>query len=108
MHGYWFLAAAILLEIFSTSMLKASAGFTRLVPSFIFAAGMGASFYMLSLALKTVPLAIAYAIWSGLGLVLTTVVSIVVWKEEINLHILLGILLVLAGVVILNLKGAGH
>lgn len=67
MHGYWFLAAAILLEIFSTSMLKASAGFTRLVPSFIFAAGMGASFYMLSLALKTVPLAIAYVIWSGLG-----------------------------------------
>lgn len=108
MYGYVFLAAAILLEIFSTSMLKASAGFTRLIPSITFAVGMSASFYMLSLSLRTVPLSIAYAIWSGVGLVLTTLVSVFYWKEDFNLHIACGIALILVGVTLLNLKGPGH
>lgn len=108
MNGYIFLGLAIMLEIFSTSMLKASDGFSRLVPSIIFLVGMGASFYTLSQALTAIPLSLAYAIWSGLGTALTAIVAVVVWKETITIYTVMGILLIIGGVVILNLKGAGH
>lgn len=108
MNGYVFLTAAIVLEIFSTSMLKASAGFSKFMPSLAFIIGMGASFYTLSQALTSIPLSIAYAIWSGIGLVLTTLVAIFIWKESVNIYIVIGIALIISGVILLNLKGAGH
>lgn len=106
MIGYIFLGIAIVLEIFSTSMLKLSMGFTKLIPSIIFAVGMSASFYMLSKALNLIPLSIAYAIWSGIGTALTALIGVYVWKEELSLTAVVGIGLIVVGVILLNLKGA--
>lgn len=106
MIGYIFLGSAIVLEIFSTSMLKLSMGFTKLIPSIIFAVGMSASFYMLSKALNLIPLSIAYAIWSGIGTALTALIGVYVWKEELSLTAVVGIGLIVVGVILLNLKGA--
>lgn len=108
MNGYVFLGIAIVCEIFSTSMLKASAGFSRLLPSLAFLVGMGASFYAVSQAMLSIPLNVAYAIWAGVGTLLTAAVAVVFWKEPINALSGLGILLIVAGVVLLNLKGPAH
>ncbi|WP_312339319.1 DMT family transporter [Anaerospora hongkongensis] len=108
MNAYVLLGIAIALEIIGTSTMKASAGFTKLVPSLLFVVIMGASFYSVSQALTEIPLGIAYAIWSGLGTALTALVAVVIWKETMNLYTVTGIVLIIAGVVLLNLKGAGH
>lgn len=108
MNGYIYLAAAIVLEIISTSMMKYSAGFTKLYPSIAFAVGMSASFYALAHAMTTIPLNIAYAIWAGVGTVLTALVAVFVWKESINIYSGFGIALIVIGVVLLNLKGPAH
>lgn len=108
MNGYVLLAAAIICEIFATSMLKASAGFTKIIPSILFVVIMGASFYALSQALTQIPLSIAYAIWSGLGTALTALVALFVWKESMNIYTFAGMVFIIIGVVLLNLKGAGH
>ena len=108
MNGYIFLGIAIILEIFSTSMMKASEGFTKMLPSVIFIIGMGISFYSLSQALASIPLGIAYAIWSGVGTALTAVIAVLIWKEQLNLYTVIGIVLIIAGVAILNLKGSWH
>ncbi|MDQ0203512.1 DMT family transporter [Pectinatus haikarae] len=104
MSGYILLGSAIILEIFSTSMMKASVGFTKLIPSIIFVIGMGISFYTLSQALTTIPLSIAYAIWSGVGTAITALVSVLIWKEQLNIYTVAGIALIIIGVVILNLR----
>ncbi|WP_196595226.1 DMT family transporter [Pectinatus frisingensis] len=104
MNGYIFLCIAIACEVFSTSMLKASVGFSKLVPSLAFVIGMGVSFYTLSQALNLIPLNIAYAIWSGFGTILTVVIAIMIWKEATNTYTFIGIALIIIGVVILNLK----
>lgn len=106
--AYIFLAVAIISEIFGTSMLKASEGFTKLYPSLATAAGFGLAFYSLSLALQSIPLGIAYAIWSGVGTAVTAVIGIIVWKETASLTTALGIVLIIAGVIIINLKGVSH
>ncbi|CDN41604.1 hypothetical protein BN871_AI_01150 [Paenibacillus sp. P22] len=108
MKGYLFLAAAIVSEIFGTSMLKASSGFSRLWPSLGTVAGFGIAFYCLSLALQHIPLGIAYAIWSGVGTVITAAIGIIVFKETASMTTAIGIALIVAGVVVLNLKGAAH
>lgn len=103
MKGYLFLTIAIVSEIFGTSMLKASEVFTKFWPSAAFIVGFGLAFYSLSLALQYIPLNIAYAIWSGVGTALTALISILIWKEKISIHGVIGMLLIIAGVVILNL-----
>lgn len=108
MSGYVFLGLAIALEIFSTSMMKASNGFTKLIPSLVFVVGMGASFFSLSQALIHVPLSVAYAIWSGVGTALTALIAVLIWKEQLNGYMIAGIFLIIAGVVLLNLKGSVH
>ena len=105
MNGYAFLAIAILCETFSTSMLKASAGFSKIIPSMAFIIGINISFYTLSQALNYIPLMIAYAIWAGMGTALTALIAVVVWQESINIYTGMGILLIIMGVVLLNLKG---
>ncbi|MDF2873884.1 MAG: qacC [Sporomusa sp.] len=108
MNPYVLLGIAIAFEVFSTSMLKASAGFTKLMPSLAFIVGMGTSFYTVAQTMTVIPLNIAYAIWSGLGTLLTTLVAILIWKESFNVYTGIGIALIISGVVLLNLKGPGH
>lgn len=108
MKAYLFLLMAITSEIFGTSMLKASAGFTKLYPSIATVVGFGVAFYSLSLSLQQIPLGVAYAIWSGVGTVVTAIIGIVIWKETASLTTVLGIVLIVAGVVVINLKGTAH
>lgn len=103
MKGYLFLALSIVSEVFATTMLKFSEAFTILGPSIAVALGYGISFYSLSLCLKTLPLSLAYAIWSGIGTALTVIVGIVVWGEMFNLYSAIGITLIIGGVILLNL-----
>lgn len=106
--GYILLAIAIAVEIFSTSMLKLSAGFTRVVPSIIFVVGMSLSFFAMGRALLSLPLSIAYAVWAGVGTALTALLGVVLWKEELSMTAVAGIGLIVVGVVLLNLKGPAH
>jgi multidrug resistance protein EbrA len=105
MQGYIVLIIAIIGEVFGSSMLKASNGFKRVLPIFGVVIGYGVAFYTLSLALETIPLGMAYAIWSGLGTVLTALIGIIIYKEGVSSKKLLGIGLIIGGVVILNLDG---
>ncbi|SDE41310.1 DMT family transporter [Sporomusa acidovorans] len=108
MNGYVLLGIAITLELFATSMLKASAGFTKLIPSMAFIGGMSSSFYLMSQALTSIPLSIAYAIWSGVGTALTALIGVLIWKEHLTVFSGIGILLIIMGVIFLNLKGPAH
>ncbi|ADO59298.2 DMT family transporter [Paenibacillus polymyxa] len=106
--AYFFLAISIASELIGTSMLKASEGFTRLYPTLFTIVAFVISFFFISLTLKTLPLNMTYAIWSGVGAVATTVISVLIWKEKINTGSIVGIALIVIGVVVLNLFGAGH
>ena len=75
---------AVLSEVTATTALKFSEGFTKLVPSVIVVVGYGLSFYLLSLALKVMPIGIAYALWSGIGIVLTVIAGMVLWRESLG------------------------
>ena len=101
--GFLTLAIAILAEAGATSMLKASDGFTRLVPSAAAILGYGIAIYCLSLTLRFIPVGIAYAIWSGVGMVLIAAVAWIVSGERLDPAAMLGIGLILAGVLVLNL-----
>ncbi|MFN7122452.1 MAG: DMT family transporter [Hydrogenophaga sp.] len=96
------LGLAIVAEVIGTTALKASESFTRLVPSLVVVVGYGVAFYCLSLVLKSVPVGIAYAIWSGLGIVLITAVAWLLYGQRIDLAGLIGMGLIIAGVVVLN------
>ena len=97
-----YLVLAIVAEVIATSALKASMGFTRPLPSVVVVVGYGLAFYLLSLVLRTLPVGVAYAIWAGLGIVLVTLVGIVVFGEKPDLPAVLGISLIVAGVVMLQ------
>jgi small multidrug resistance pump len=107
-NGWVFLLIAIVSEVIGSTGLKASQGFTKLLPSAVVVIGYASAFYFLSLALKTVPLNTAYAVWSGLGTALIALLGVVFLRESINLPMAVGILLIIAGVVVLNLFGSGH
>ncbi|KAB8135721.1 multidrug efflux SMR transporter [Gracilibacillus oryzae] len=106
--SYLYLLLAIIGELIGSSLLKASEGFSKLYPTIGVIVAFIACFFFLSLSLKTIPLNTAYAIWSGIGIVATTIISVLIWKEKINMASVAGIILILAGVVILNLYGPGH
>ncbi len=97
------LALAILAEVIATSFLKSSAGFTRLWPSLAVVAGYAVAFWCLSLTLRTIPVGVAYAVWSGVGIVLVTAIAWVVHGQKLDAAGLLGIGLILIGVLVLNL-----
>ncbi|MGN6317783.1 DMT family transporter [Trinickia sp.] len=101
--GYIWLAVAIVAEVIGTSALRASDGFTRLAPSLVVVAGYGLAFYCLSMTLKTMPVGIVYAIWSGVGIVLITLVAMVLYRQVPDLAAVAGLSLIVAGVVVLNL-----
>jgi small multidrug resistance pump len=99
---YLYLAVAILCEVIATSFLKISEGFTKPVPSLITAAGYAISFYFLSLALREIPTGIAYAIWSGVGIVLITTIAWVFQGQKLDMPALGGLGLIVAGVIVIN------
>ncbi|WP_332717720.1 DMT family transporter [Pelagibacterium mangrovi] len=106
---YLFLLCAIVAEVIATSALKATNGFTNAVPSIIVVVGYAAAFYFLSLTLRTLPVGIAYAIWSGLGIVLISIVGWVVYKQALDLPAVIGMGLIIAGVIVINaFSRAGH
>ncbi|MFJ7666878.1 DMT family transporter [Lysinibacillus sp. NPDC097195] len=107
MKGYLFLAISIVFEVMATTMLKLSQGFTVIGPSFVVVFGYGISFYSLSICLKTLPLSLAYAIWSGVGTALTVILGIVIWGDIFNLYTAIGMSLIIGGVVVLN-QGNEH
>lgn len=103
-RAYLTLAIAIVAEVFATSALKASDGFNRLWPSLAVIAGYGAAFYCLSLSLKAgIGIGVAYAIWSGVGIVLIATIGVLMYGERLDLAAVIGFGLIVAGVVVLNL-----
>lgn len=110
MSNYGYLAAAILAEIVATSALKASVGFTRWAPTLLTAVGYLIAFYFLSLTLRTVPVGVAYAIWSGSGIVLISVAAFFLFGQRPDFAAMAGMGLIIAGVVVINVfsKTAVH
>jgi len=100
-HLYLFIA--IVGEVAATSALKAAEGFTRLLPSIVVIVGYGIAFYFLSLVLKTIPVGIAYAVWSGLGIAIITVIGAILFKQIPDLPAIVGMSFIIAGVVVINL-----
>lgn len=103
MNGPLYLAIAIIGEVIATSFLRASAGFTQLLPTVIVVVGYGITFYFFSLALQTIPVGIGYAIWSGVGIILVSVIAFFAYGQSLDLPALIGIGLILAGVLVINL-----
>ena len=108
--GYLYLGIAVAAEVIATSALKASDGFTRLLPSLVVVVGYGIAFYFLSLVLKTVPVGVAYAIWSGAGIVLIGLIGWLALKQPLDLPAMLGMGLIIAGVAVIQLfsRTAAH
>ena len=102
MKNWIFLFVAIVSEVIATSALKASDSFTRLWPSVAVVLGYGCAFYLLSLTLRTIPVGIAYAIWSGLGVVLIALFGWMVFGQKLDLPAMLGMFLIVTGVVLMN------
>lgn len=105
-----FLSIAIVAEIIATSALKSAEGFTKLIPSLIVVIGYGIAFYFLSLTLEYISVGIAYAIWSGVGITLISIIGYCFYKQTLDLPAIIGILLIMAGVIVINLfsKSVSH
>ena len=108
--AYLYLGAAIVAEVIATSLLKTSNGFTRLWPSVATVIGYAISFYCLAQTLGSVPTGVAYAIWSGVGIVLISLIAWLVFGQTLDAPALLGMGLIVAGVVVMNVfsKAAQH
>ena len=100
--AYIYLAVAIVAEVVATSALKASAEFTKLLPSLIVVIGYGISFYCLALVLRTIPVGITYAIWSGVGIVLVSIIGALIYQQIPDLPALVGMGLIIAGVIVIH------
>ena len=108
---HWlYLALAIIAEVIATSALKSSEGFSKPIASVIVVLGYIIAFYCLSLTLKTIPVGIAYAIWSGVGIVLVTTIAWIVFDQKLDVWGIIGIALIMSGVLVLNLlsKTSSH
>lgn len=102
MQQWVFLAVAIVSEVAATSALKASEGFSRLWPSLIVLVGYATAFYFLSLTLKTIQVGVVYAIWSGVGIALIALIAWIFFGQTLDVPAIIGLLLIVAGVVVLN------
>ena len=100
-----YLGIAIVSEVIATSALKAAERFTQPIPSIIVVAGYAAAFYFLSLTLRTIPIGVTYAIWSGVGLALISIVGWVVYHQTLDTASLIGIGLIVSGVMVIHLFG---
>ncbi|MGN6306524.1 MAG: DMT family transporter [Mesorhizobium sp.] len=101
--NYLYLLVAIFFEVLATTALKETQGFTRLVPSLVTVAGYGLAFYFLSLPLRTMPVGIVYALWCGAGIIMITAIGWVWFRQQLDLPALVGMGLIMAGVVVINL-----
>ncbi|ROP61717.1 small multidrug resistance pump/small multidrug resistance pump [Enterobacter sp. BIGb0383] len=110
MNTWIVLFIAVLGEVVATTSLKLSEGFTRLVPSVVVVIGYAIAFYCLSITLKSIPLGIAYAVWSGLGIVTVSILGWLIFGQKLDIWAMLGMLLIISGVLVLNLlsKTAAH
>ena len=110
MKTWLLLLAAIAAEVTATTALKASQGFTRLLPSLIVVAGYGLAFWLLALTLRVLPVGVAYAIWSDLGTALIVLIAWLIYGQTMDAWGLLGLALIVAGVLVLNLlsRSAAH
>lgn len=109
MNKWLVLGVAIVAETIATSALKSSEGFTKVWPSVIVLVGYAVAFYFLSLTLRTIPVGIAYAIWSGVGIILITLAGWLIFGQKLDAPALIGMVLIIAGVVIMNVfSSAGH
>ncbi|HGM5805854.1 TPA: multidrug efflux SMR transporter SsmE [Serratia marcescens] len=103
MSAFMYLTMAIVAEVIATTMLKASEGFTRLWPSLLVVLGYGVAFWGLSMVVKSMPLGIVYAIWSGMGIVLVSVAAVFVYQQKLDWPAIVGMGLIIAGVLVINL-----
>lgn len=103
MKNWLFLAVAICGEVIATSALKSSDGFTKLMPSIVVVSGYAIAFYFLALALKSIPVGVAYAVWAGLGIVLVAAIGWLLYGQKLDLWAFVGIGLIISGVAVLNL-----
>ena len=106
--NYVYLFFAILLEVTGTMLLPASQNFTKAVPTVSLGIFYMASFYLLTFAIRTIPVPIVYATWSGLGIFTIAIASVVVFKQTISLPVIFGLFLIVIGVVLVNLYGPVH
>ena len=103
MKNWLFLAVAICGEVIATSALKSSDGFTKLMPSIVVVSGYAIAFYFLALALKSIPVGVAYAVWAGLGIVLVAAIGWLLYGQKLDLWAFVGIGLIISDVAVLNL-----
>ncbi|HKR16937.1 multidrug efflux SMR transporter [Rhizorhapis sp.] len=102
MTNWWYLTFAIIAEVIATSALKSSEGFSRPLPSLVVIAGYGCAFYLLSLALRTIPVALAYAVWSGIGIMVITVIGWFVFRQSLGLVQFTGVGLIMLGTALIR------
>lgn len=107
MKAWVFLAGAITSEVVASAALKASDGFSRWIPSLVVVVGYGLAFYLLSIAIRTLPLGLSYAIWSGVGTAGAVAAGVILFREQLDLWRVLGILLILVGIVVINVPQGG-
>ncbi|WP_394833364.1 SMR family transporter [Pendulispora rubella] len=110
MTGYVYLGLAIACEVVATSALKASGEFKQVGPSLLVLFGYGGAFYFLSKTLQSIPVGVAYAIWSGVGITLVTLIAAMLYRQKPDLPAIMGMLLIVAGVLVIQLfsRNAGH
>ena len=101
--GYLYLSISIIAEVIGTSALKASEEFTNPVPSIIVSVSYAVAFYSLTFVLRTIPVAVAYAIWSGVGIALISIAAFFLYRQSLDLPAIIGIGLIIAGVAVINL-----
>lgn len=106
--GYLYLMVAIIGEVIGTNLLKSTDGFSKLLPTLYTILAYVISFYFLSLSFKTIPIAVAYAVWGAIGIILITLFSVLVWKEPINLMTIIGLGFIIVGTILVNVFGTGH
>ena len=110
MNHWLALAIAIFAEVIGTTALKASNEFTRLVPSVLVVVGYGTAFYFMAISMRVLPVGIMYAIWSGMGIVLVSLIGWLVYKQTLDLPSIIGMGLIISGVIVINLfsTSVGH
>jgi small multidrug resistance pump len=110
MNHWLAIAIAIVAEVTATTALKASNEFTRLLPSLIVVAGYGVAFYFMTISMRVLPVGIMYAIWSGLGIVLISILGWVVYKQTLDVPAMIGMGFIITGVIVINVfsKSVGH
>ena len=103
MSGYLFLGIAIAAEVVATTSMKALDGFNKPLPLILVVCGYGLSLWLLSLVVKTIPIGVAYAVWSGMGIVLVSIAAVVIYQQKLDLAAIIGMSMIVGGVAVMQL-----